>query len=170
MAEEIKNATTTEEVVKPKKKNIIESFVEGANQALSITIKSTLPNVMFAFVIIRILNMTGLLDIIGTVMSPVMGLFGLPGVAATVLLSSILSMGGGCGVAASLATSGMLSNTDVTILMPAIPLLGTLVQYMGRILSAAGLPSKYYAHMYIIAIVNALAAMIVMRALLGIVM
>lgn len=166
MAEEKKIVSVTEEAVKPKKKNLIESFVEGANQALNITIKSTLPNVMFAFVIIRILNMTGLLDIIGTVMSPIMGLFGLPGVAATVLLSSILSMGGGCGVAASLATSGLLSGTDITILMPAIPLLGTLVQYMGRILSAAGLPSKYYAHMYIIAITNACLSMLVMRLIL----
>lgn len=167
MAEEKKNVTATEVVAKKPNMNPISAFVEGANQALNITIKSTLPNVMFAFVLIRILNMTGLLDLIGKVMSPVMGIFGLSGVAATVLLSSILSMGGGCGVAASLATSGMLTPTEITILMPAIPLLGTLVQYMGRILSAAGLPSKYYPHMYIIAITNALLSMVVMRLILA---
>ena len=135
---------------------------------INIIMKSTVPNVVFAFIIIKILNMTGFLDLIGTVMSPVMAIFGLPGVSATVLLSSILSMGGGCGVAASLATSGMLSNTDITILMPAIPLMGTLVQYMGRILSTAGLPTKYYAPCYVIAIVNGLLSMLVMRVILGV--
>lgn len=153
---------------KVKAKNPVEAFVEGAVNGINIIMKSTVPNVVFAFIIIKILNMTGFLDLIGTVMSPVMAIFGLPGVSATVLLSSILSMGGGCGVAASLATSGMLSNTDITILMPAIPLMGTLVQYMGRILSTAGLPTKYYAPCYVIAIVNGLLSMLVMRVILGV--
>ena len=154
--------------VKVKVKNPVEAFVEGAVNGINIIMKSTVPNVVFAFIIIRILNMTGLLDIIGNIMGPVMSIFGLPGVAATVLLSSILSMGGGCGVAASLAGSGLLSGTDITILMPAIPLMGTLVQYMGRILSTAGLAPKYYAPCYIIAIVNGLLSMLVMRVILGV--
>ena len=168
MAENLAAANTPnpDAEIKVKKKNPIEAFVEGAVNGLNIIGKSTAPNVVFAFILIKILNMTGLLDLIGTVMSPIMAIFGLPGVAATVLLSSILSMGGGCGVAASLATSGMLSGTDITILMPAIPLLGTLVQYMGRILSTAGLPPKYYPQCYVISIVNALLAMLVMRLIL----
>lgn len=160
--------TASDTSVKIKIKNPVEAFVEGAVNGINIIMKSTVPNVVFAFIIIKILNMTGFLDLIGTVMSPIMAIFGLPGVSATVLLSSILSMGGGCGVAASLATSGMLSNTDITILMPAIPLMGTLVQYMGRILSTAGLPTKYYAPCYIIAIVNGLLSMLVMRIILGV--
>lgn len=160
--------TTSAAPAKVKAKNPVEAFVEGAVNGINIIMKSTVPNVVFAFIIIKILNMTGFLDLIGTVMSPIMAIFGLPGVSATVLLSSILSMGGGCGVAASLATSGMLSNTDITILMPAIPLMGTLVQYMGRILSTAGLPTKYYAPCYIIAIVNGLLSMLVMRVILGV--
>ncbi len=87
-------AATQEPNAKIKMKNPVEAFVEGAVNGINIIIKSTVPNVVFAFIIIKILNMTGLLDLIGTVMSPVMAIFGLPGVSATVLLSSLLSMGG----------------------------------------------------------------------------
>ncbi len=150
-----------------RKKNIIDSFIDGANNGLSIVTKSTMPNVIFAFIIIRILNLTGLLDLIGTVMAPIMGLFGVPGVAATVLMASILSMGGGFGVAAGLATEGLLSSADVTIIFPAIMLMGAFIQYMGRILATAGLNSKYYPHMLIISVINGLLSMLIMRVLIG---
>ena len=41
---------------------------------------------------------TGLLDIVGKICEPIMALWGLPGAAATVLLASVMSMGGGVGV------------------------------------------------------------------------
>ncbi len=40
-------------------------------------------------------------------------------------------MGGGVGVTASLYTAGKLSGPDVTVLMPAIFLMGALLQFMG---------------------------------------
>ncbi len=42
-----------------------------------------------------------------------------------------MSMGGGVGVTASLYTAGKLSGPDVTVLMPAIFLMGALLQFMG---------------------------------------
>ena len=40
---------------------------------------------ILGYVLVYILKETGLMDILGTVMSPVMGLFGLPGEAFAVL-------------------------------------------------------------------------------------
>lgn len=148
---------------KQNKKTIIDSFVEGAKNGFHISSTSMAPNVIFAFALIRILDITGLLDIISIVFKPVMGMFGLPGIAATVLIASWLSIGGGVGVAASLVTCGQLTGTDVTILLPAILLMGAQIQYMGRILGTAGLKNKYYTHMFIISIINAFLAMWVMK-------
>lgn len=145
------------------KKPLPDVFVEGARKGFNIACNSILPNVLMAFVIIQILNVTGLLKLLGTVFAPVMAFFGLPGQAVMVLAAAVMSMGGGTGVAASLVASGALSGKDVTILLPAIYLMGGLVQYMGRLLGTAGISSKHYPLMFAVAFINAALAMLVMR-------
>lgn len=81
------------EVVAKKQKNIMELFIDGARQGFTIGTTSLLPNVIMAFVIIRILDVTGLLKLIGQVFQPVMALWGLPGEAAMVIIASLMSMG-----------------------------------------------------------------------------
>lgn len=144
-------------------KTFVDAFVEGARKGFNIGVNSMLPNVMFAFAAIHIFKITGLLDIIAKVFSPVMGLFGLPGAAATVLMAAWLSMGGGAGVAASLFAQGILNGTHLTILLPAIFLMGAQIQYMGRLLGTAEVKSKHYPILFGICILNALIAMQVMR-------
>ncbi len=61
------------------RKNVMDLFVEGARRGFTIATTSLLPNVVMAFVIIQALKVTGLLDIVGKVFEPVMGLWGLPG-------------------------------------------------------------------------------------------
>ena len=78
---------------------VTDVFVKGAIQGWNIATHSTIPNVMMAFVIIRALNVSGALPLIGDLFSPLMGLFGLPGEAAAVLVAGWMSMGGGVGVA-----------------------------------------------------------------------
>ena len=85
-----------------KKKNIIDLFIEGCRKGWNTGINNMLPNVIMAFVIIKALNVTGLLKLMGQVFAPVMALWGLPGEAVTVLVSSFMSMGGGVGAAAGL--------------------------------------------------------------------
>ena len=114
------------------KKNILDLFIDGARNGFKIGTTSLLPNVIMAFVIIRILDVTGLLHIIGVVCSPIMALWGLPGEAATVLVTAIMSMGGGIGVAMSLFTSNILDPAQLTTLVPAIYLIGNPVQNVGR--------------------------------------
>ena len=117
-----------------KKMMITDVFVNGAFQGWNIATHSTIPNVLMAFVIIKMLNISGALDFIGTCLGPVMAIFGLPGEAAMILLGGWMSMGGGVGVAVALFDKGAVDGTQLAIVIPAIYLMGSQVQYMGRCL------------------------------------
>lgn len=117
-----------------KKMMITDVFVNGAFQGWNIATHSTIPNVLMAFVIIKMLNISGALDFIGTCLGPVMAIFGLPGEAAMILLGGWMSMGGGVGVAVALFDKGAVDGTQLAIVIPAIFLMGSQVQYMGRCL------------------------------------
>ena len=136
-------ATSDDVVVQ--KKNILDLFIEGAQRGFTIGTTSLLPNVVMAFVIIRVLDVTGLLKLIGVVFAPIMALWGLPGEAATVIITSLMSMGGAIGVAVGLYTAGNLDATQVTMLVPAIYLMGNPVQNIGRCLGIANVNTKHYA-------------------------
>lgn len=145
------------------KKALPDVFVDGARKGFTIACNSILPNILMAFVIIQVLNVTGILKTLGVIFEPVMALFGLPGQAVMVLAATVLSAGGGGGAAASMFASGVLTASEVTILMPGIFLMGGLVQYSGRILGTSGISSKHYPMMFIVAVVNAMIGMTIMR-------
>lgn len=147
--------------------NPLDLFVQGAKQGWNIAVGSMLPNVVMAFVIIQILRITKLLDIIGTVAAPIMGLWGLPGEALVVLLAAFMSMGGAVGVAASLLAAGSLTPVHVTVLSPAVMLMGSLIQYIGRCLGTADANRKYWGWHILICIINGLLAMWMMRVLMA---
>lgn len=145
------------------KKQITDVFVQGALRGWTIGTTSTIPNVVMAFAIIAVLQITGVLDLLAKVCDPVMTLFNLPGVAITVLIGAWMSMAGGVGIAASLYTQGLLDNSHVTILLPAIFLMGAQLQYMGRILGTSGVQGRFYPIFLGISITNAIIAMLIMR-------
>ena len=147
------------------KEMVTDVFVRGARQGWGIAIGSMLPNVLMAFVIIKALQITGLLKLIGIACGPVMAVFGLPGAAAPVLLAAWLSMGGGVGVAVALFGQGAIDGTHLAILTPAIYLMGSQLQYMGRLLGVVGIPGKMIPLMMALSIVAACVAMIIMRVL-----
>lgn len=142
---------------------ITDVFVKGAINGWNLITHSTIPNVLMAFVIIKILNISGLLAIIGKVFSPIMMIFGLPGEAATVLIAGWMSIGGGVGVAAALIDQGSIGVRDIAILCPAIVLMGSQVQYMGRCLGVIGTSAKRIPILMGISIINALIAMLIMN-------
>ncbi|CSI78038.1 membrane protein [Vibrio cholerae] len=61
------------------------------------------------------MQITGALDLMGTVFSPVMAVFGLPGEAAAVLIGAWMSMGGAVGVVITLFDQGILNGTHIAI-------------------------------------------------------
>ena len=95
---------------------VTDVFVKGAVNGWNIMTHSTIPNVLMAFVLIKVLNVSGLLPIIGDVFSPIMMIFGLPGEAATVLIAGWMSIGGGVGVAAALIDQSAIGVQDIAIL------------------------------------------------------
>ena len=151
--------------VKAKKLMVTDIFVAGAKNGWVIATTSTLPNVLMAFVIIKALQITGALALMGTVFAPVMGVFGLPGEAAAVLIGAWMSMGGAVGVVITLFDQGILTGTHIAILAPAIYLMGSQVQYMGRIMGPIGTEARYIPVMIAISVINAFGAMLVMNIL-----
>ena len=148
------------------KQNVLDMFVGGARKGFNIATQSLMPNVIMAFIIIRALDVTGLLTLFGKLFAPVMALWGLPGEAAAVLLASFMSMGGGIGVAVGMYTSQFLNATDVTVLVPAIYLMGNPMQNMGRCLGIAEVATRHYAVIIGICILNALLSIWAMRVIL----
>ena len=156
--------------------NIFDIFIRGARKGWNIGINNLIPNILMAYVIAYILNILGvmafILNILGVMAfighwcGPVMGLLGLPGEALIVLLTVWLSCSAGVGVAASLFASGMLEPAHITILMPAFILMGSQLQYMGRLLGTADVPKKYWPLLMAISIVNAVIGMILMRCVM----
>lgn len=145
---------------------ITDIFVAGARKGWNIATTSTVPNILMAFVIIKVLKISGALDLMASVFEPVMALFGLPGEAAAVLLGGWMSMGGGVGVAVSLFTDGILTGEHLAILAPAIYLMGSQVQYAGRILGVIGTRAKLIPVMIGISVLNAFGAMLLMRVII----
>lgn len=143
--------------------NPFDIFVIGARKGYGIAINNLLPNVLMAYVITEILNLLGAMKFIGQLFGPLMGFFGLPGEAVTVLLTAWLSSSAGTGVAVSLLNQGTLNGVHATLLIPAIFLMGSQLQYMGRLLGVADVPKKYWPLLMLASILNAAIAMIVMR-------
>lgn len=142
---------------------VTDVFVKGAVQGWNIATTSMIPNVLLAFVIIKILEHSGLLAMIGQAFAPVMGIFGLPGEAATVLLGGWMSMGGGVGVAVALFDNGAINGTHIAILAPAIYLMGSQIQYMGRCLGVIGITGKNIPIIMAMPIITAILSLFVMR-------
>jgi spore maturation protein SpmB len=144
-------------------KNSFDIFVVGARKGFQIGINNLLPNVLMAYTLAEILKLLGIMEWIGHIFGPLMGFFGLPGEAVTVLLSAWLSSSAGVGIAVNLFNAGTLNMTHATILLPAIYLMGSQLQYMGRLLGVADVQKKYWPLLFITSILNACIAMFIMQ-------
>ncbi|WP_371363912.1 Inner membrane protein YjiG [Sporomusa rhizae] len=143
--------------------NPFDIFVIGARKGFQIAVNNLMPNVLMAYVVAEILNIIGAMEFVGRLFGPLMGIFGLPGEAVTVLLTAWLSSSAGTGIAVSLLNKGILNSTHATILIPAIFLMGAQLQYMGRLLGVADVPKKYWPLLMVASILNSCIAMIIMR-------
>ena len=143
-------------------KLLTDVFVEGARKGWDIAIHNTIPNVIMAFVVIYILKVSGALDIIGKYLGFIMLPLGVPGESIAVFMAAFLSWGGSAGVLVALVQNGTLTAPDIAVLIPGMALVGSTVQYMGRVLGVLGIPGKHYLVLFGICILNAYLAMFVM--------
>lgn len=143
--------------------SLYAAFVDGAVKGWKVATQNMLPNVVLAFAFISLLQTSGLLDVVGRLCAPVMNLFDLPGESVAVLISTWFSAGGGVGAAAGLYSHGIMNADHVSIIMPAIFLMGAQIQYAGRILGVAGVSPRHYPVLYAIGLLNAALAMLTMK-------
>ena len=144
-------------------KNPFDIFVAGLRKGFGVAINNLMPNVIMAFVLAYILQLWGVLQFLGDHGGVLMGIWDLPGEAITVLCATWLSCGAGVGVAASLLASGHLTPHVFTFLSPALLLMASQIQYMGRLLGVANCPKKYWPLLMFNSVFMACLGMIVMR-------
>ncbi len=135
-------------------------------KGLTIAVKFMLPAIIAAFVLIEVLKTSGLLNWIGSTFTPVMGILGLPGEALAVLITAWASAAGAIGLIAAMGSAEILTPTHVAILLPGVLLMGSQLQFVGRILATAGLKNRYIPLMMTIGFVNSLLSMLFMRLFL----
>lgn len=146
--------------------NALEVFISGLRKGAAIGVRFMLPALIAAFVVIEMLQVSGVLRLLAEHVSGVMSVFGLPGEALAVLIAAWASAAGAIGmVAAGLASRGLLTPEHVAILLPGILLMGSQLQFFGRILAVAGVSSERVPVMMAIGLMNAVGGMLVMRFL-----
>ncbi len=148
------------------KKGLVDVFMDNAAQGFTLWFKKLVPAVIFGYVVVRVLEVTNLMQVISTVCGPVMGLFGLPGEAAVPLITGYMTLMAGCTSAAALVQSGVMSSVQVTVLFPMMYCVASHLIYVGRVLGASGVDSKKYSLFLGSGIVCAIVSGIIMNIIL----
>lgn len=125
-------------------KMMLELFIIGCRKGFFIVVEQIMPALIFAFILIYILQQTGLMEAIGIWTAPIMSIWGLPGEASVVLISAFFAKAAGAGAAAALYEAGVLTAAQATILYPAVILMGTLIGHYVRVVVVAGTLPKYH--------------------------
>ena len=121
-----------------KKRNIFDSFQDGARKGWNIFVKNVLPSIIMAYTFIYILETTGLMEVFSNIFSPVMGIFGLPPISIVCLATVFFSRAGGSALAASFVVDGSLTSMQATILLPTMFLIGGTINQWVRVISICG--------------------------------
>lgn len=149
------------------KASIVDVFLKGCAKGFKVGIENITPAMILGYVLVYILRETGLMDLLGVVMSPVMGLFGLPGEAFAVLISAFFAKASGCATAASMYESGALTLGQASMMLPACILMGTLIGHYARIVLVTGSNKKYHPLMILICLFDAALSLVIMRVILA---
>lgn len=147
--------------------NMMTSFITGAKKGCNLFLTVVIPNVVFAFVVIRLLTLLGVIGLLGKVFAPAMAVFGLPGEASFALVFSYISFTGAITSIAALMESGVLTEAQGLAMLPFTLLTGSIFMWTGRILAVTGIALKDYKICYAIATINGILSLFVMRIVLN---
>ncbi|GAB6085156.1 nucleoside recognition domain-containing protein [Alkaliphilus crotonatoxidans] len=151
---------------KAPKPSIVDTFLKGCARGFKVGIENITPAMILGYTLVYILRETGLMDILGVVFSPVMGVFGLPGEAFAVLVSAFFAKASGCATAATMYADGILTLGQATMLLPACILMGTLIGHYARIVLVANTNKKWHGLLIAIPLVDAAISLVIMRIIL----
>lgn len=150
--------------------NIMTDFIAGARKGMQNALFNLTPNFVMAFLLIQILQITGLMTLIANILGPFMAIFGLPGQAGVILATGWLSCPGGIAALAAVAGKGTLTGYQVAQLVPMIYLFGGQIQYTGRLLGVMRVKSKYYLIMCLIGFITMIVIGLIMRGVVALYM
>ena len=148
------------------KKSIIEVFLKGARGGFYVTVEQILPAMILGYVIVEFLEITGLMEIVGKIFGPIMGVFGLPGAAVAVLISAFFAKAAGAATAANMFAQGVITAAQATILIMPCMLMGTLVGHYARIILVSDVNPAYRKVMLFVPLLTSVVAMLAMRLIL----
>lgn len=151
---------------KPAKVGMIETFLSGAKKGWGIAINTIMPAMVLGYVLVQVFNVTGVMDVLGNICGPIMGVFGLPGEAITVLISAFFAKAAGAATAFNLYQTGVITAAQATICVMPSMLMGTLVGHYARIVLVTETNKKYTLLMFLIPLFDATLGMILMRLIL----
>lgn len=154
-------------ILEENKPSVVDTFLKGCATGFRVGVENIIPAMILGYTLIYVLQETGLLDIMGTIFAPIMGIFGLPGAAVAVLISAFFAKASGCATAATLYASGILTLGQATMLLPACILMGTLVGHYARIVLIAGANRKWHGLLLAIPVFDALLSLFIMRFILN---
>lgn len=149
-------------------KSIVETFMNGARKGVEIGLNQIIPAMVLGYTIVAVLKLTGLIDILGNLFGPVMGVFGLPGESVVVLVSAFFAKAAGAATAANLYMAGTINAAQATILLIPSMLMGTLIGHYARIVLVTDVNPKYRTLLLLIPLITSVLGMITMRILLTI--
>ena len=129
---------------KKNKKGLIEVFFEQGAFGFKLWFEKVCVAIIFGYAVVEFLKITGLMNVISMVFSPILGLLGLPGEAAIAILSSYMTLPAGCAIAASLVQDGTITASQLTVLFPMMYAVSSNLLYIGRVVGASGVDSKKY--------------------------
>ncbi len=158
---------STQQVALKPQKSVIEIFMGGCKKGFYIGVEQILPAMILGYAIVRFLELTGVIPILGTVFGPVMRVFGLPGEAVVVLISAFFSKAAGAATAANLYAQGMINGVQATILIMPSMLMGTLVGHYARIVLVANVNPNHRLLLLAVPIFDSIVGILLMRILLS---
>lgn len=154
------------EATEKKKLSAPELFMQGAKKGFYIGVELIVPAMVMAYALLAFLKFLGIMPIIGQVLGPIMGIFGLPGEASLALLAAFFAKAAGAATAASLYSAGTITAAQATILFPACITMGTLIGHFARVVLVCRVRSAYYPVMFLTPIIDAVIVMWMTKAVL----
>lgn len=146
-----------------KKLSAPELFMQGAKKGFYIGVELITPAMVMAYALLAFLNYLGVMPVIGKILGPVMGVFGLPGEASLALLAAFFAKAAGAATAASLYAAGTITAAQATILFPACITMGTLIGHFARVVLVCKVRAVYYPIMLATPIIDAVIVMFMTR-------
>lgn len=136
--------------------DFMSDFLEGAKKGIYMAFFTLGPALIMMYPVLRILDITGLMDVLSKILGPVMGLWGLPGEGAVVLISGMLNNAAGVAAIANYFEAGVLNGYQVAIITPMAWMIFYYIQNIGRILNVVGTAKRYYVPIFVIAVLTSM--------------